>query len=384
MTINVLHSCPIWLPQTQTWIYNQVKQQQQLCGNIHVVCDHTNNLSQFSVANIHSLENETSQLQIIERVLRKVGYFHQYKYLSKISKLTKTDIIHSHFGTTAWSNLRVAHKLRAKHVVTFYGFDLNKLLHHAPIWKKRYKQLFNEVDLVLCEGTHMAACLLALDCPEDKVRVQHIGVNVDEIYFQPRVWRRGEPLRVLMAAAFREKKGIPYGIEALAQIARDVPIKLTIIGDAGQDSEQRLEKEQILSKLKQCGMNESARLPGYQSHQALMNESYNHHVFLQPSITARDGDTEGGAPVSIIEMVASGMPVIATEHCDIPEVIGPAHVSPLAPERNVPKLAEGIQALLDASEEWSDLLAKGREHVENNYHLNKQTERLMSHYNSLL
>src|SRR5690606_39794503 len=60
---------------------------------------------------------------------------------------------------------------------------------------------------------------------------------------------------------------------------------------------------------------------GYQPWRALMDAAYRHHVFLSPSITASDGDTEGGAPVGLIEMAATGMPVISSRHADIPEVI---------------------------------------------------------------
>ncbi len=46
-----------------------------------------------------------------------------------------------------------------------------------------------------------------------------------------------------------------------------------------------------------------------------------HHLFLSPSVTAPDGDSEGGAPVSIIEAAATGMPVVSTTHCDIPQAV---------------------------------------------------------------
>ena len=122
----------------------------------------------------------------------------------------------------------------------------------------------------------------------------------------------------------------------------------------------------------------------YQSHQTMLKESYNHHLFLQPSVTANDGDTEGGAPVAIIEMLATGMPVVATTHCDIPEVTGPAFAHLLAPERNAAKLAACIQSLLDEPDSWSDLASEGRKHVEQEYHRLRQAERLTDHYNGIL
>lgn len=53
----------------------------------------------------------------------------------------------------------------------------------------------------------------------------------------------------------------------------------------------------------------------------LLDEIARHHVFLSPSVTAPDGDSEGGAPVTIIEAAASGMPVVNSTHCATPEAV---------------------------------------------------------------
>ena len=159
---------------------------------------------------------------------------------------------------------------------------------------------------------------------------------------------------------------------------------MTIIGDAGQDQDSLQEKANILTALERSGLKEHTRLLGYQSHQTMLKESYNHHLFLQPSITAHDGDTEGGAPVSIIEMLATGMPVVATTHCDIPEVVGPAFAHLLAPERDVGKLATCIRSLLDEPGSWSNLARDGRNRVEREYHRLHQAEHLTDHYNELI
>ena len=125
-------------------------------------------------------------------------------------------------------------------------------------------------------------------------------------------------------------------------------------------------------------------MPGYQTHKTMLQEAYAHHLFLQPSITAQDGDTEGGAPVVIVEMLATGMPVVSTTHCDIPEVVGPAFSHLLAPERDVAKLAECILLLLDELGSWSSLMQEQRKRIECEYHLQKQVKCLIGHYNEVL
>ncbi|MCS4101407.1 glycosyltransferase involved in cell wall biosynthesis [Salinibacter ruber] len=53
-----------------------------------------------------------------------------------------------------------------------------------------------------------------------------------------------------------------------------------------------------------------------------MKQAYlEHHVLLTPSVEASDGNNEGGAPVTLIEAAATGMPIVSSWHCDIPDVL---------------------------------------------------------------
>jgi len=230
----------------------------------------------------------------------------------------------------------------------------------------------------------MADCVVNLGCPRGKVKVQHLGVNVDNITYRTRKWKIGEPLKVLIAASFREKKGIPNAIRALEIIARKEQIQLTVIGGAGKGLMSRIEKRRILATLKSSGLYRNTKLLGYQPHDSMMNEAYKHHLFLQPSITAKNGDTEGGAPVSIIEMLATGMPVVATTHCDIPEVMGPSMSHLLANEQDVVGLANCIQALLDNPNSWNEATNFARSHIEHNYNQVTQAKNLHNHYVDVL
>ena len=382
--IIALHSSPIWLGQTQTWMHSQVAELQRLGMDTHVVCESTENLDQFGVANIHCLANESRLKQTWDKGLRKLRIRRHLNYLVEVGEKTGATIVHSHFGNIGWANLGAVRKLGVKHVVTFYGLDVNMLPTQFPVWRKRYRQLFDEADLFLCEGSHMARCLIELGCSEYKVKVQHLGVDVARFEFKPRQWHPGEPLKVLIAASFREKKGIPYAVEALAMLRKDIPIELTIIGDAGADVASRQEKAKILHLLESTGLKFSTRLLGYQAHAVMMQEAYAHHIFLQPSVTAADGDTEGGAPVSIIEMLATGMLVVSTTHCDIPEVMGETLHSLLAPERNVEKLLGCLSRTIHNPMCWNGWALAGWQRVETEYHKKLQAERLHRHYKRLM
>jgi colanic acid/amylovoran biosynthesis glycosyltransferase len=114
-----------------------------------------------------------------------------------------------------------------------------------------------------------------------------------------------------------------------------VQLEITIIGDANDERRSQIEKERILAVIEAHHLQRKTRMLGYQPHAVLFEEAYKHHIFLSPSITSSDGDTEGGVPVTLIEMAATGMPIVSTEHCDIGEVLETEVSGLLAPERDV-------------------------------------------------
>jgi colanic acid/amylovoran biosynthesis glycosyltransferase len=381
--LTVLHANPTWLQQTQTWMHSQIAELQSLGVNAHIVCVRREKLDQFDLPNIHCLENEKWIKRNKDKVLRGLGIRNHLNYFVEVGKKTNATIFHSHFGDYAWKNLGAVRHLGIKHIVTFYGYDVNYLPNLA-IWRKRYIQLFEEADLFLCEGSHMAKCLVELGCPKHKVKVQHLGVDVQRFEFKPRKWSSEESLKVLIAASFREKKGISYTIEALGRLLKEIRVELTIIGDAGSDLDGQKEKKTILDMIDRVGLKPHTRLLGYQPHSVMLKEAYFHHIFLQPSVTASNGDTEGGAPVSIIEMLATGMPVVSTMHCDIPEVMGEGLRELLAPERNVDELVRIMRQLIAKPEGWSLLASKGRDQIVKEYDSKLQARRQLEHYMQLI
>lgn len=381
--ITVMHRCHTWLPQTATWLYNQVRYLPETRILNHIVCETTENLDQFPRPHIHALADYPVRY-LWQRVWRKLGWRNHLAFAVDVAKSYHVNLVHSHFGYTGWSDLEVVRRTGAKHVVTFYGFDVTRLPQEEPIWQARYQELFAHVDAVLCEGPYMRQSIIALGCPAEKAHVHHLGVQIDDLEFRPRVWRPGQKLRVLIAASFIEKKGIPDALTALGRIQNDVDLEITIIGDAPTGARYRAEKEKILQTLETYQLIERTRLLGYQSHEVLLNEAYQHHIFISPSFTASDGNTEGGAPVSLIEMSATGMPIVSTTHCDIPAVVINGRSGLLAPERDIDTLVAHLRWLIAHPDRWVEMADYGRAHVEKEYSASIQGERLADIYTALL
>ena len=379
VSFDVLHSVYQWLPRTATWVSGQIA---SLPADVrtHVVCERVINADEFPHPRIHTLEHQSFAARAVDQTARRLGLRRHLRFQVDVARRTGAAVLHSHFGTVGWRDIGVAKATDAGHVVTFYGWDMSSLPHKHPEWRPRYLDLFDTVDHVLLEGEHMARALVDLGCPREKVTVHHLGVDTSSIPFEPRRWQPGQPLRVLMAAVFREKKGLPYGIEALGRIRANADIELTIIGDSDGGAASEREKQRMLDTLDSSGLRDRTRLLGFRSHAEMYQEAGSHHVFLSPSVTASDGDTEGGAPVSIIEMCASGMMVVSSRHCDIPGVVQDGVTGLLANERDVDELAAHVQWLIDNPGEWDSLLTRSREHIEGEFDAVTQGHRLADIY----
>jgi len=385
MTINikVLHGFPTWLPLTQKWMYDQIRflPSETEC---HVVTQKTENLDQFGLPHIHISKDNSQLTFFLRRVLMPFGKYGYSALISSVSKKHRANIFHSHFGNVGWQNARYLNQVNLKHIVSFYGFDVNFLPVSDPVWKERYYEMFGKIDGVICEGPYMAQNIMRWGCPEKKIFIHHLGVATDEIPFKPRSWNPSSPLNILIGASFQEKKGIPYALEALGHIQKEIPLKITMIGDANREERSQKEKVRIMEGIARFNLKSKILMLGFQPYPVLMKEAYDHHIFMSPSVTASDADTEGGLPVTLIEMMASGMPVVSTRHCDIPELVQHGETGLLSDERDVQSLVSNIRWLIQNHDVWLKILEKARRHVETEFNARLQGKKLSQIYHGII
>jgi colanic acid/amylovoran biosynthesis glycosyltransferase len=377
----VLHSRNHWLRVTEIWLYNMLKHLPDEIEN-HILCTQVVNQETFGMSHLHKVFGP-------ERLRRKSPNLSMYLRQLIGQRLMQTiepDILHSHFGYEGFVNIGLIGNSRTRHIVSFYGWDVGRLPQQKPSWYSHYQRMFKKIDAVLCEGPFMAQTIIeTLGCPPEKMHVYRLGIELDKVQYQPRNWSENEPLRVLMASTFAEKKGLPYALEALGHLQHEVELEITIIGDANKDvPTQQAEKARIMSVIEKYHLGEKTRLLGYQSHDRMLEEAYQHHLFLSPSVTASDGDTEGGAPVSIIEMAASGMPVVSTRHCDIPQVIVHGEGGRLTEERDVEGILRELRWLVSHPDKWEDMGKASRKRVEELFDVRRQGQVLADIYKQLL
>lgn len=299
------------------------------------------------------------------------------RYLMRLFRSERVRLLHAHFGPDGVAMLGIRKKTSLPLVTTFYGYDVSR---HSLIqaMADAYNRLFQEGDLFLVEGDCMKTRLIGLGCPPQKIRVQHIGVNLERLEYQERHIQSGsDAFNMLFCGRFVEKKGLIYALQALNEARKEVHVlKLRIIGDGE-------EKDSIQKFIAENGLDNCVTLLGYQPHEVFFREMQRAHLLIQPSVTAADGDTEGGAPTVLLEAQACGLPVLSTHHADIPEIVKDGESGFLTPERDSHALAEKIVYLAKHPEKWAEMGQRGRMHVERHHHSVVQAGKLEDIYAEL-
>lgn len=370
------HLVTPYLFSTGSWIHTQILHNPRYAAV--VMTQGTENLDTFPFAAVHDLSAGRGPARRVAFTFSKyaLGRFPAGPY-GAIARREGIALLHAHLG---WEGARTVHlkrRLGIPFVTSFYGRDAT-VLPRKGYWRMLYRRLFAEGDLFLAEGAQMARTLEAIGAPADRIRVVHLGVDLERIPFAER--RPGDDGMVvgLIAASFREKKGISYALDAVARVAPRWPgLKLRIIGDGPMRSEieARASRADLAGRVELLG---SCAFPTY------LDELRRAHFLMAPSVTASDGDSEGGAPVCLLDAQASGLPILATTHCDIPEATVPGKSALLAPERNAEALAAHLEQLLSHPEQWPAMGRAGRAHIEAEYDIRRQGARMAEVYDALL
>jgi colanic acid/amylovoran biosynthesis glycosyltransferase len=324
------------------------------------------------------VRNAIKQPRLAREVLSQRHYGYQARSLSALYRLStlaaqraRFDVLHAHFGPVG-KNFRFARKLwQAPLVVSFHGYDFST-------WPRRegadaYRSLFDEVDLITVHTDYAHERLLELGCPARLLRRLECGIDLEEFRFRERSKPLDGVARALTVGRLVEKKGVEYSIRAVAELlARGYRIQYEIIGDGPL-------RPYLAELIQQLGVGNQITLGGARDTEYVRRRMEESDVFLLASVTAADGDTEG-APVSLLEAQASGMPVISTRHAGIPEIVADNASGLLVPERDVQALGIALARLVDNADRWLEMGRAGRGFVERKHDLTMLNRRLVELY----
>ncbi|KJH72469.1 colanic acid biosynthesis glycosyltransferase WcaL [Aliterella atlantica] len=287
------------------------------------------------------------------------------------------DIIHCQFGTLAPIALayRDAGIIKGKLITTFRGIDISKYVQENGI--NVYEQLFREGEFFLANCKFFGDRAVNLGCDPTRIVVHGSGLDCTKFTFKPRFFPTDGKVKIATTGRLVEKKGIEYGIRAVAKLVETYPnIEYNIIGDG----DLKAELEQLIAEL---NVGNVVKLLGWKQQKEIVEILDNCHIFIAPSVTAADGNQD--APVNTLkEAMAMGLPVISTFHGGIPELVEDGISGYLVPERNADAIATRLKFLLEYPEVWQSMGKAGRKRVEAKYDMNKLNDELVAIYQQML
>ncbi len=268
------------------------------------------------------------------RRLEPVFYRGEYDQLDAVLTRRHADLLHVYFGHTGVHLLPFIRHWPGPTVVSFHGMDI-MLRDREPGYNDRLRELLRTVTLLLARSESLAQRLVELGADPARIRLNRTGIPLDDFPFVPRTAPADGAWHLVQAARLIEKKGIDHALEAFSEFRKTHPAAtFTIAGDG----KLRPTLEKLAADL---GLGTSVRFVGFQTQPQLRALYERSHVFIHPSQTTDKLDQEG-VPNSMLEAMATGLPVVATQHGGIPEAVVDGHDGYLTPERNSEALTQSL------------------------------------------
>ena len=269
------------------------------------------------------------------------------------------------YGTTGTLVSGACERIGTPLVVHFHGFDASR----TDILARKaadYRRMFSRASAVVAVSRAMEHQLLQLGCPREKLIYNPCGV--DCVRFEGADPARANPQFVAVGRLV-EKKAPYLTIAAFAHVARECPeARLRVIGDGVLLGVCR----DLTAAL---GIGHAVTFLGAQPHEAVAREMRQARALVQHSVTASNGDSEG-TPVAVLEAGAMGLPVVATRHAGIPDVVQEGVTGLLGDERDVEVMATHMLTLIGNRTLCRELGRNAAAHVRRFYTMEQSIDRL--------
>ncbi|MGB3070989.1 MAG: glycosyltransferase [Ottowia sp.] len=291
-------------------------------------------------------------------------------------------LVHVHFGTEAtdiWPSVKAT---GLPMLVTLHGYDINT---HRWWWESGRgglrrlmypRQLLRMAQSPLVHFVAVSQSIkrraINYGIPSDKITVCYIGVDTERFYpgGRPLNQRRN---RILYVGRMVEKKAPLLMIRAFAALHNQVPdAELVMIGTGPQ-----LEFARQLAQ----SLNVPVDFLGARSSDDVLTQMHQARVFCLPSVVATNGDAEG-LPISILEAMACGIPVITSAFSAADEIITHQKNGLCFKENDVNELSDNIKSVISNENYLLSLSAAARIRAKEIFSISKNIKHLEDIYSS--
>lgn len=261
--------------------------------------------------------------------------------------VSERSVIHAHFALDGLRAIGLANRSNSPLYVTLHGFDVTRsrrsmLLSMRPnlmALALRRRALLNSATRFLAVSQYIEDVAIQGGYPADKVSVHHVGIRLDA---QPMTVAPAEPgrrPRVITVGRLVEKKGTIHLLHAIRILmSRGMTPSLIVVGSGPLEAQLCHEGQDLIEQ----GI---VQLHGTMPHPDVMSAIRKSDVFVLPSITASNGDSEGLGQV-LLEAALLATPIVASRSGGIVDFVRHEETGLLTEPASPVSLADAIQRLV--------------------------------------
>lgn len=283
--------------------------------------------------------------------------------LARYLRANAVDVVMAEYGPSAIDVADACRQISMPLVTHFHGWDAY-VLASQPEARSRYQALFEQSAAIIAVSRHMRRHLLNLGAPADRTVWNPCGAEPDPTPGDP----ASAPPVFLSVGRPAPKKAVVVVLLAFAQVLKVAPsARLDLIGGHA---------DQVATQLTRAlGIQHAVTFHGPKPHAEVLQMMRSARCYVHPSVTAPDGDMEG-TPVSVLEAMAAGLPVVSTRHGGVLDVLDGTGAGVLVDEFDVDATAAAmIEYARDPVRARTDGLG-GRRQLEERWSMDRSLARL--------
>jgi colanic acid/amylovoran biosynthesis glycosyltransferase len=367
--------CSSFLKVEMLHIYRQIKALRGV--DTFVVTKELQNAEHFPFPHIEVIPKRRTNLLVhgwLKFVERRppIVYRGEYQTLDSLLKRHGADLMHIYFGHTGVHLLPFIEQWDKPCVVSFHGADVADKP-EIKDYHGKLARLFHAVPLVLARSQSLADRLIQFGCPPEKLRINRTGVPLDEFLFVARQPPSDGQWKIVQACRLIPKKGVATSLRAFAIFKKDHPKAEFFLAGKGP---LQPELEMLAAGL---GIFKDVHFVGFLSQVELLKLYTSSHLLLHPSETLPNQDQEG-VPNSVLEAMATGLPVVATRHGGIPEAVEDSRNGFLADEEDHLGLANAMEQITRSPGLLKEMGLRARDMIVERFAQKAQIDQLESFY----
>ncbi len=234
-------------------------------------------------------------------------------------------------------------------------------------------------DLIVTVSQTTASLLIQRGVEPHRLRVIPNGVDPSLFTWQsPRPWD-GRQISLLYSGTFSAWQGVDLAIEALALFRRDAPARLVLIGSANPRQRRAIEK--LCERL---DVVEHVEMLPPTTQPELVRRHHEADVILAPLRPTERNMLQGCCPLKVIEAMASGTPLIASDLPVVRELAEPDHDALLVRPGSAKAIKDALLRLRDQPQLGPQLSAAARQTVERRLTWRRAQAELVAAYREVL